>query len=87
MRALSILATVEAELGSLDRIARIVRLFGMVNVRSGLQPDASGAGRCSDVLVDIFGDAGQRTRSAVGLAELPVDIAVEIEMTARLIPA
>lgn len=39
---------------------------------------------CSDLLVDIFGDAGRHTRSAVGMVELPFDIAVEIELSARL---
>ncbi|MGO8889775.1 MAG: RidA family protein, partial [Streptosporangiaceae bacterium] len=41
---------------------------------------------CSDLLVEIFGDAGRHTRSAVGLAELPFGIAVEIELIARLVP-
>jgi enamine deaminase RidA (YjgF/YER057c/UK114 family) len=84
--ALSILATLQAELGSLDRIARIIRVFGMVNVAPGFNQTPAVLDGCSDVLVDIFGDAGRHTRCAVGLAELPVDIAVEIEMTARLVP-
>jgi enamine deaminase RidA (YjgF/YER057c/UK114 family) len=87
MTALSILATLQAELGSLDRIARIIRVFGMVNVAPGFNQTPAVLDGCSDVLVSIFGDAGRHTRSAVGLAELPVDIAVEIEMTARLVPA
>jgi len=86
MTALSILATLQAELGSLDRIARIIRIFGMVNVAPGFNRTPAVLDGCSDVLVDIFGDAGRHTRCAVGLAELPVDIAVEIEMTARLVP-
>jgi enamine deaminase RidA (YjgF/YER057c/UK114 family) len=86
MTALSILATLHAELGSLDRIARIIRVFGMVNVAPGFNQTPAVLDGCSDVLVDIFGDAGRHTRCAVGLAELPVDIAVEIEMTARLLP-
>jgi enamine deaminase RidA (YjgF/YER057c/UK114 family) len=86
LAALSILATLQAELGSLDRIARIIRIFGMVNVAPGFTQTPAVLDGCSDVLVDIFGDAGRHTRCAVGLAELPVDIAVEIEMTARLVP-
>jgi enamine deaminase RidA (YjgF/YER057c/UK114 family) len=86
LTALSILATLQAELGSLDRIARIIRVFGMVNVAPGFTQTPAVLDGCSDVLVDIFGDAGRHTRCAVGLAELPVDIAVEIELTARLVP-
>jgi len=82
--ALSILATLQAELGDLDRIERIVKVFGMVNVASGFNQTPQVIDGCSDVLVEIFGDAGRHTRSAVGLAELPFDIAVEIELTAKL---
>ena len=82
--ALSILATLRAELGDLDRIARIVKVFGMVNVAPGFSQTPAVIDGCSDLLVDIFGDAGRHTRSAVGLAELPFGIAVEIELTARL---
>ena len=84
MTALSILATLQAELGDLDRIARIIKVFGMVNVAPGFNQTPAVIDGCSDVLVEIFGDAGRHTRSAVGLAELPFDIAVEIELTARL---
>ena len=82
--ALSILATLRAELGDLDRIVRIVKVFGMVNVAPGFSQTPAVIDGCSDLLVDIFGDAGRHTRSAVGLAELPFGIAVEIELTARL---
>ena len=84
MTGLSILATMQAELGDLDRIERIVKVFGMVNVAPGFNQTPQVIDGCSDVLVDIFGDAGVHTRSAVGLAELPFDIAVEIELTAVL---
>ena len=82
--ALSILATLLQELGDLDRIERIVKVFGMVNVAPGFNQTPAVIDGCSDLLVDVFGDAGRHTRSAVGLAELPFDIAVEIELTARL---
>ena len=85
--ALSILATLKAELGELDRIERIVKVFGMVNVASGFNQTPAVIDGCSDLLVKVFGDAGQHTRSAVGLAELPFDIAVEIELIAKLKPA
>jgi enamine deaminase RidA (YjgF/YER057c/UK114 family) len=84
MTALSMLATLQAELGSLDRIERIIKVFGMVNVAPGFDRTPAVIDGCSDLLVEVFGDAGRHTRSAVGLAELPFGIAVEIEMTARL---
>jgi enamine deaminase RidA (YjgF/YER057c/UK114 family) len=82
--ALSILATLDAELGDLDRIERIVKVFGMVNCAPGFNQTPAVINGCSDVLVEIFGEAGRHTRSAVGMAELPFDIAVEIELIARL---
>jgi enamine deaminase RidA (YjgF/YER057c/UK114 family) len=84
LTALSMLATVKAELGSLDRIKQIVKVFGMVNCAPGFNRTPEVINGCSDVLVAIFGDAGRHTRSAVGMAELPFDIAVEIEMIAQL---
>jgi enamine deaminase RidA (YjgF/YER057c/UK114 family) len=84
MTALSILATLQAELGDLDRIERIVKVFGMVNAAPGFNQTPAVIDGCSDLLVEVFGEAGRHTRSAVGLAELPFDIAVEIELTARL---
>ncbi|MGO9341674.1 MAG: RidA family protein [Acidimicrobiales bacterium] len=84
LTALSILATLRAELGDLDRILRIVKVFGMVNVAPGFNQTPAVIDGCSDLLVEVFGEAGRHTRSAVGLAELPFDIAVEIELIARL---
>jgi enamine deaminase RidA (YjgF/YER057c/UK114 family) len=86
MTALSILATLQSELGDLDRIERIIKVFGMVNVAAGFDQTPAVIDGCSDLLVDVFGEAGRHTRSAVGLAELPFGIAVEIELTARLRP-
>jgi enamine deaminase RidA (YjgF/YER057c/UK114 family) len=87
MTALSILATLQAELGDLDRIERVVKVFGMVNVAPGFNQTPAVIDGASDLLVEVFGDAGRHTRSAVGLAELPFDIAVEIELIARLRPS
>jgi len=86
MTALSILATLNAELGDLDGIDRIVKVFGMVNVAPGFNQTPAVIDGCSDLLVEIFGESGRHTRSAVGLAELPFDIAVEIELIARVRP-
>jgi enamine deaminase RidA (YjgF/YER057c/UK114 family) len=82
--ALSMLATVRAEVGSLDRVRQVVKVFGMVNCAPGFNQTPAVIDGCSDVLVEIFGDAGRHTRSAVGLAELPFDICVEIEMIVQL---
>ena len=82
--ALSILATLNAELGELDRIEKIIKVFGMVNCAPGFNRTPAVIDGCSDLLVEIFGDAGRHTRSAVGMAELPFDIAVEIELIARI---
>jgi enamine deaminase RidA (YjgF/YER057c/UK114 family) len=84
MTALSILATLAAELGDLDRIERIIKVFGMVNCAPGFNRTPAVIDGCSDLLVELFGDAGRHTRSAVGMAELPFDIAVEIELIARV---
>jgi enamine deaminase RidA (YjgF/YER057c/UK114 family) len=84
MAGLSLLATMREELGDLDRVRRIVKVFGMVNVAPGFNRIPAVIDGCSDLLVDVFGDAGRHTRSAVGLAELPFDIAVEIELVAEV---
>ncbi|HEY5396750.1 MAG TPA: RidA family protein [Trebonia sp.] len=84
LTALSILATMRAELGDLDRAWRFVKVFGMVNVAPGFDQTPAVIDGCSDLLVDVFGDRGRHTRTAVGLAELPHGIAVEIELTAEI---
>jgi enamine deaminase RidA (YjgF/YER057c/UK114 family) len=84
LTALSILATLRAELGDLDRILRFVKVLGMVNVAPGFNQTPAVIDGCSDLLVEVFGEAGRHTRSAVGLAELPFDIAVEVELIAQL---
>lgn len=84
--ALSILATMRSELGSLDRIDRFLKVFGMVNVAPGFDQIPGVINGCSDLLVEVFGDRGRHTRSAVGMAELPFGMATEIELVARLRP-
>ncbi|MDQ7840322.1 MAG: RidA family protein [bacterium] len=78
--ALNCLASVKEALGDLDRVKRVVKLLGMVNCvpEFGQQPEViNGA---SDLLVELYGDAGRHARSAVGMNALPRGIAVEIEM-------
>jgi enamine deaminase RidA (YjgF/YER057c/UK114 family) len=87
MTALSILATLQAELGDLDRIARILKVLGMVNCAPGFDRTPAVIDGASDLLVSVFREAGRHARSAVGMAELPLGIAVEIELIARVRPA
>ncbi len=77
--ALHILAQAKTALGSLDRIERIVKLTAFVNSAPAFADHPQVVNGCSDLLVEIFGDKGRHTRSAVGVAALPLDAAVEIE--------
>ena len=82
--ALNALAVLEAELGTLDRVERVLSVTGYVASAPGFhrQPDViDGA---STVLYDVFGEAGRHTRSAIGVAALPRGGAVEIEVTVSL---
>lgn len=77
--ALSILASLKAELGDLDRIKRVVRLFGMVNAAPGFDRMPQVIDGASDFFYELLGPKyGQHARSAVGMAELPHGIPVEI---------
>jgi enamine deaminase RidA (YjgF/YER057c/UK114 family) len=78
---LSLLATVRAALGSLDRVKRVVKVLGMVNSAEGFGDQPKVINGFSDLMVEVFGEAvGTHARSAVGMAELPMGIPVEIEM-------
>lgn len=77
---LAILATLRAQLGSLDRIARVVKVLGMVQCTAEFGGQPAVINGCSELFAAVFGpDAGVGTRSAVGLHALPAGIAVEIE--------
>ena len=78
---LQILATARQALGSLDRITKTVKVLGMVNSDPGFEQQPQVINGCSDLLVEVLGEAGRHTRSAVGFAALPNSIAVEIEAT------
>jgi enamine deaminase RidA (YjgF/YER057c/UK114 family) len=84
LTGLQILGTLRAELGDLGRVRQVVRLFGMVNCAPGFNRTPPVIDGCSDLLVEVLGDAGRGARSAVGVAELPFDIAVEIEATVQV---
>ena len=75
---ISILAAIKAELGDLDRVKRIVKVLGMVNAMPdfGHQPEVING--CSDLFVEVFGEAGRHARAAVGMGSLPMNISVEI---------
>ena len=83
--ALNLLATVRRELGSLDAVRRVVKVLGMVNCSPGFNQMPAVIDGCSDLLVAVFGDEiGRHARSAVGMAELPFGIPVEIEMVVEV---
>jgi enamine deaminase RidA (YjgF/YER057c/UK114 family) len=78
---LTLLATVRAELGSLNKVKRIVKVFGMVNSAPGFTDQPKVINGFSDLMVEVFGDKiGAHARAAVGMAELPFNIPVNIEM-------
>ncbi len=81
---LNALAAVAAETGSLDAIARVVRLNVFVNSSPGFTDQAKVANGASDLLLAIFGDAGRHTRCAIGAAELPLDAPVELDLIVEL---
>ena len=77
--ALSMLASLKQELGDLDRVKRVIRLFGMVNVAPGFDRMPEVIDGASDFFYEVFGPKfGQHARTAVGMAELPHGIPVEI---------
>jgi enamine deaminase RidA (YjgF/YER057c/UK114 family) len=78
---LIMLARVRAALGSLDRVKRVVKVLGMVNSAEGFGDQPKVINGFSDLMVEVFGEAiGKHARSAVGMAGLPFNNAVEVEM-------
>ena len=77
--ALNILAQVRAALGTLDKVARCIRLGGFVNAGAGFRHHPAVINGASDLIVDVFGERGRHTRIAVGADNLPFDAPVEIE--------
>ncbi|MBA3413861.1 MAG: RidA family protein [Chloroflexia bacterium] len=78
---LQIIATAKAALGDLDRVSRVVKVLGMVNSSPDFDRQPQVINGCSNLMVEVFGEAGRHTRSAVGMGSLPGRIAVEIECT------
>jgi len=78
--ALNLLGSAKEALGDLNRIKRIVKVLGMVNSAPGFGEQPKVINGFSDLMVEIFGENGRHARSAVGMAGLPNNIPVEIEM-------
>ncbi len=78
------LAQIAAAAGGLDKVERIVRITVYVNSAAGFTDQPKVANGASELLVQVFGDAGRHARSAVGVNELPLDAAVEVEMIAQV---
>jgi enamine deaminase RidA (YjgF/YER057c/UK114 family) len=80
LTGLNVLASVRDALGSLDRVRRVVKVLGMVRCPDDFVDHPQVINGFSDLMVEVFGDAGRHARSAVGIGSLPLGIAVEIEM-------
>ena len=81
---INLLSRLKSSLGDLDRVERIVKLLSMVNCTPEFNQQPQVANGCSDLLVEVFGEKGRHARSAVGMASLPNDIPVEIEMIVEI---
>ena len=87
LTALAMLADLKQAIGSLDRVAGWLRVFGMVNTAPGFIQLPAVINGCSDVIIEVFGaERGRHARSAVGMAQLPWNIPVEIEAEVLLRP-
>ncbi|HYF75801.1 MAG TPA: RidA family protein [Symbiobacteriaceae bacterium] len=82
--AINTLAVLKAAVGSLDTIAQIVKVTVFVNSAAGFTAQPAVANGASEFYTQVFGDSGRHARSAVGVSELPLDTAVEVEVVARV---
>jgi enamine deaminase RidA (YjgF/YER057c/UK114 family) len=83
--ALGLCASIKAHIGDLDRVDKWLRIFGMVNAAPGFTNIPAVITGCSDTVLAVFGkDVGAHARSAVGMAELPFSVPVEIEAEVRI---
>jgi enamine deaminase RidA (YjgF/YER057c/UK114 family) len=86
LTGINLLAVMQEALGDLSRVKRVVKLLGMVNATPDFAEHPNVINGCSDLLIDVFGEAGQHARSAVGFGSLPGNITVEIEAIVSLHP-
>lgn len=82
--ALTQLAILKRELGSLDRVAEVLTLNGYVNAAAGFHDSPEVINGASDLLVNVFGEAGRHVRAAIGVSALPRNALVEVQMTVRV---
>lgn len=80
LTALCLLASLKAEIGDLDKVVQIIKVNGMVNATEEFKDHSKVINGCSDLLIEIFGERGRHARAAVGMASLPLNLTVEIEM-------
>ncbi|OGI18729.1 MAG: hypothetical protein A3B68_03560 [Candidatus Melainabacteria bacterium RIFCSPHIGHO2_02_FULL_34_12] len=85
LATLNSLSAVKEILGSLSKIKRVIKVTGFVNSAAGFTDQPKVINGASDLLVNIFGDAGKHVRSAVGIAELPLNSLVEIEFIYQIL--
>ena len=83
--AIDMLGTIRDALGDLDRVRRVVKLLGMVNSAEDFTDQPKVINGASDFLIEVFGERGRHARSAVGMAQLPKNAAVEIEMIVEIV--
>ncbi len=81
---LAMLATLRANLGSLDRVKRVVKVLGMVNAAPDFETHPKVMNGFSDLMVEVFGDPGRAARSAIGMGSLPGNISVEVEAIVQI---
>ena len=81
---INLIGTLKQALGNLDRIQRIVKVVGFVNSASTFTDQPAVVNGASDLFVEVFGDKGKHTRSAVGMSQLPGGIPVEVEMVVEI---
>lgn len=79
LATLNSLSALKAAIGDLSKVKKVVKVVGFVNSAAGFTDQPKVINGCSDLLAQIFGDAGKHARSAVGIAELPLNALVEIE--------
>ena len=84
LTGLCLLASLKAEIGDLDKVVQIVKVHGMVNSSPDFKDHSKVINGCSDLLVEVFGEKGRHSRAAVGMASLPLDLTVEIEMVVEV---
>lgn len=84
LAGISILATLQAELGDLGQVVRFVNVLATVNAVSSFTEHTAVADGASDLFVAVFGDAGRHARLAVGVSSLPADMAIEVQATVEI---